>query len=163
MYSIKTYMSVEAAEGRTAHNNVWNGADGMASTTWKPRIWSHSTNSTPVITTKPVQPNWGATNFLWYTYIHHKYIRALLGRHGYSDTYKPQPIRNEEGSSQPPHQPIETAPVTGACDNMQVYDIRRLPSEASAKILRNTDTLLKPGVCFCPKWNPIPFIVHYDP
>jgi hypothetical protein len=23
--------TVEAAEGRTAHNNVWNGANGMAS------------------------------------------------------------------------------------------------------------------------------------
>ena len=27
---------VEAAEGRTAHNNVWIGANGMASNTWKP-------------------------------------------------------------------------------------------------------------------------------
>jgi hypothetical protein len=26
---------VEAAEGRTAHNNGWNGANGMASNTWK--------------------------------------------------------------------------------------------------------------------------------
>uniref|UniRef100_A0A673W1X5 Lymphocyte cytosolic protein 2 n=1 Tax=Salmo trutta TaxID=8032 RepID=A0A673W1X5_SALTR len=26
----------EAAEGRTAHNNVWNGANGMESNTWKP-------------------------------------------------------------------------------------------------------------------------------
>ena len=25
----------EAAEGRTAHNNGWNGANGMASNTWK--------------------------------------------------------------------------------------------------------------------------------
>jgi hypothetical protein len=28
--------TVEAAEGRTAHNNGWNGANGMASNTWKP-------------------------------------------------------------------------------------------------------------------------------
>jgi hypothetical protein len=25
---------VQAAEGRTAHNNGWNGANGMASNTW---------------------------------------------------------------------------------------------------------------------------------
>ena len=28
----------EAAEGRTAHSNVWNGANGMVSTYWKPCI-----------------------------------------------------------------------------------------------------------------------------
>ena len=27
---------VEAAEGRTAHNNGWNGLNGMSSNTWKP-------------------------------------------------------------------------------------------------------------------------------
>jgi hypothetical protein len=27
--------SVEAAEGKTTHNNVWNGANGMESNTWK--------------------------------------------------------------------------------------------------------------------------------
>jgi hypothetical protein len=26
------------AEGRTAHNNGWNGANGMASNTWKPCV-----------------------------------------------------------------------------------------------------------------------------
>ena len=26
------------AEGRTAHNNVWNGANGMASNTWFPCV-----------------------------------------------------------------------------------------------------------------------------
>ena len=29
----------EAAEGRTAHNNVWNGVNGMASNTWKPQVF----------------------------------------------------------------------------------------------------------------------------
>ena len=29
-------VSVEAAEGRTAHNDGWNRANGMASNTWKP-------------------------------------------------------------------------------------------------------------------------------
>ena len=33
-----TYKAVEAAEGRTAHNNGWNGANGMASNTQKPCI-----------------------------------------------------------------------------------------------------------------------------
>jgi hypothetical protein len=28
-------MSQKAAEGRTSHNNVWNGVNGMASYTWK--------------------------------------------------------------------------------------------------------------------------------
>jgi hypothetical protein len=30
------WKAVEAAEGRTAHNNVRNGANGMESNTWKP-------------------------------------------------------------------------------------------------------------------------------
>ena len=32
-----SYKSQEAAEGRTAHNNVWNGVDRMVSNTCKPR------------------------------------------------------------------------------------------------------------------------------
>ena len=28
----------EAAEGRTAHNNGWNGVNGMVSNTWKPYV-----------------------------------------------------------------------------------------------------------------------------
>ena len=38
---------VVAAEGRTALNNVWNGANKMVSNTW---------NSTPAITTSPSSP-----------------------------------------------------------------------------------------------------------
>jgi hypothetical protein len=49
----------EAAEGRTAHNNGWNGANGMASNTWKPFVGCvlyHSTNTTPTITMKLSSP-----------------------------------------------------------------------------------------------------------
>ena len=49
-------LPVEAAEGRMAHNNVWNGVNGMASNTWKPCIWCHSTDSAPIITTIPFSP-----------------------------------------------------------------------------------------------------------
>lgn len=47
-----------AAEGRTDHNNGWNVAN-IASNTWKPCvscIWSHSTDSVPVITTSSFSP-----------------------------------------------------------------------------------------------------------
>jgi hypothetical protein len=41
------------AEGRTAHNNVWNGANGMASN----HVFTyHSTDSAPAITTSPSTP-----------------------------------------------------------------------------------------------------------
>ena len=49
-------VSVEAAKGRTAHNNGWNQANGMALDTWKPFIWYHSTDSAPAITTSPSTP-----------------------------------------------------------------------------------------------------------
>ena len=44
----------KAAEGKTANNIVWKGANGMASSTWKLClwcIWYHSTDSVPAITT----------------------------------------------------------------------------------------------------------------
>jgi hypothetical protein len=34
--SISQYYKPVAAEGRIAHNNVWKGANGMASNTWNP-------------------------------------------------------------------------------------------------------------------------------
>jgi hypothetical protein len=42
------YLSVEAADGRTAHSNDWNGVNGMVSTTWKPYVY-HSSDSIPAI------------------------------------------------------------------------------------------------------------------
>ena len=47
--------SQEAAEGRTAHNNGWNGVNGMISTTLKPRVcvWYHSMYSVPAYTMSP--------------------------------------------------------------------------------------------------------------
>ena len=33
-----THTPGEAAEGKTAHNNVWNGVNGMVSNTWKPCV-----------------------------------------------------------------------------------------------------------------------------
>ena len=54
-----THTPVEAAEGRTAHNNVWNGAIGMALNTWKLCgwcIWYHFTNSALAITMSPSSP-----------------------------------------------------------------------------------------------------------
>ena len=32
------FTSQGAAEGRTAHNNVWNGVNGMVSDTWNPCV-----------------------------------------------------------------------------------------------------------------------------
>jgi hypothetical protein len=32
------YTPVEAAEGKMAHSNGWNGVNGMGSTTWKPGL-----------------------------------------------------------------------------------------------------------------------------
>ena len=42
--------AVEAADTRTAHNNGWNG---VASNTWKPPVYYHST---PAITMSPSSP-----------------------------------------------------------------------------------------------------------
>ena len=53
------HLLTEAAEGRTAHNNGWNRAYGMASNTRKPCVWCiwyHSTYSAPAITTSPSSP-----------------------------------------------------------------------------------------------------------
>jgi hypothetical protein len=55
-HCIPLFTVVEAAEGVTAHNNVWNRVNGMESNTWKPWkpyvwcIWYHSTNSAPANT-----------------------------------------------------------------------------------------------------------------
>jgi hypothetical protein len=35
IHKYNTCFAMEAAEGRMAHNNGWNGANGMASNTWK--------------------------------------------------------------------------------------------------------------------------------
>jgi nitrogen fixation protein len=35
---LKEYIPVEAAEGKTAHNNGWNKVNEMASNTWKPCV-----------------------------------------------------------------------------------------------------------------------------
>jgi hypothetical protein len=45
---------VKAAEGRTPHNNGWNGANGMASNTRKPRVWCiwYHSNCTALAVTK---------------------------------------------------------------------------------------------------------------
>ena len=47
---LHTYRPVEAAEGRTAHNNIWNGVNGMVSNSWFPYGWDYSTDSIPAIT-----------------------------------------------------------------------------------------------------------------
>ena len=47
------------AEGRTAHNNGWNGANVMASNTWKPWkkcVWCIWYHSAPVINTSLFSP-----------------------------------------------------------------------------------------------------------
>jgi hypothetical protein len=38
IYILYIHTPVEAAEGTTAHNNIQNGANGMASNTWKPCV-----------------------------------------------------------------------------------------------------------------------------
>jgi hypothetical protein len=35
-FVVLIFLTAKAAEGRTDHNNGWNGVNGMASTTWKP-------------------------------------------------------------------------------------------------------------------------------
>lgn len=47
-------ISVEAAEGRTAHDNGWTGVNRLACNTWKPHVWCVDT-----IPLTPFQP------FLW--------------------------------------------------------------------------------------------------
>lgn len=61
------YKSQEVAEGRTAHNNGMNGANGMASNTWKPMCRMHLISFHLFSSShyyEPVLPNEGATNLL---------------------------------------------------------------------------------------------------
>ena len=54
-----TLSAVEAAEGRTAHNNGWNRANGKASNTWKICVWCicyHSSYYARAIATNPSSP-----------------------------------------------------------------------------------------------------------
>jgi hypothetical protein len=64
VYSACVYVSQEAADGRTAHSNGRNGANGLTSNTWKPCLMYfmlfHSN-----LYHEPLLPHWGATNLLY--------------------------------------------------------------------------------------------------
>jgi hypothetical protein len=58
---LRTYRPVEAAEGRTAHNNIWNGVNGMVSkcgflmvetiplTPFQPLLWAALPQQPPLV------------------------------------------------------------------------------------------------------------------
>jgi hypothetical protein len=66
------FLPQEAAEGRTAHNNGWNRANGTASNTLEPCFmylipfhWFRSSHYN-----EPLLSNYGSTNLLWFVVSH---------------------------------------------------------------------------------------------
>ena len=83
-YISNSFPQVEVAEGRAAHNNGWNGKNGMASNTWKPSvwcIWNHSIYSAAAITTRPSSPiKVPPTSCYFLLWVCTQFIRLLIDR-----------------------------------------------------------------------------------